>query len=163
MKPSEWIRLDRVLYLVMRVLLGGVFAYAGFAKLMEPAANFRGALAHYEIFPTAWLDPIAHGLPWAEWILGAFILVGYAPRLTALVLGILSFGFIGGLLASHQFWGTGSEYCGCFGQAGLKLTVRQMALLDFSNALIAMRFVFLKNHPLSLDSWLRSPRFASSR
>lgn len=147
-------QLDRFVYIALRLLLGGIFAYAGFAKLMEPVANFRGALAQYEIFPLALLDPVAYTVPWVEFIFGCFVIVGYAPRWSSLVLGMLSASFVVMLLMSKSFWGTGAAYCGCFGQAGLKLSMRQMALLDLFNTLIGLRFFFLKSHPISLHSLL---------
>ncbi len=114
---------------MVRFFLGALFAYAGFMKLMEPAANFQAALGQYPLLP-AWAVPfLARAVPWAEWIFGMFLVIGYARRLSALALGALSLGFIAAL--SHPAAGARiAESCGCFGEAGLHLT--QAYLLDWA-------------------------------
>ena len=115
-----------------RLFLGGVFAYSGFMKLMEPAANFQAVLEHYPLLP-AWALPfLAQTVPWAEWIFGMFLVVGYARRVSALSLGILSLGFIAAL--TGPVMGAGGdmpEACGCFGESGLRLSLGQAYLLDW--------------------------------
>jgi len=138
----------------MRFFLGGIYAYAGFLKLMEPHENFRGVLSHYEIIPPFLLDPLSRGLPWVEWIVGVFVILGYAPRLSSLVLGILSASLVAVLVSSPSFWGTAGGSCGCFGQYGPQLTTRQMAIVDLTNALIGFKFFFTSGHPFSLHNWL---------
>src|SRR4051812_17610169 len=77
-----------------RLFMGVIFTYAGFTKLLEPMGNFRGAIADYEVFPYAIVPLIAYVLPWIEFVFGIFMLIGYAPRISALVLALLSFGFM---------------------------------------------------------------------
>ncbi len=77
-----------------RVFVGLVFAYAGFSKLTEPLANFQGVIAEYRVIPYGWTPAIAMGMPWLEFIFGIFMILGYAPRVTASVLFFLCFGFL---------------------------------------------------------------------
>lgn len=149
--------LNGIYYFLIRLFTGGIFAYAGFSKLMEPAANFRAVLAQYGVIPEAAVDMIALILPWAEWILGVFILTGYAPRMSSAAIGILSAGFAAVLLMSGKLWGTALPDCGCFGEGGLQLSVRQIFLIDLTNILFAAFLFFRHNHPLSLDAFLRRP------
>ena len=82
------------LWIAGRIFMGLVFLYAGYSKLMAPYENFRGAIAYYEVIPYFLTGPIALVLPWLELVFGAFIIVGYMPRVSALVLAFFSFCFL---------------------------------------------------------------------
>ena len=139
-----------------RLFLGLVFGYAGFSKLIEPVENFRGAIAGYQIIPYGWTAFIAAGMPWLEFIFGVFMILGYAPRLSALILFFLSFGFLVVLGASRALLDPMAKDCGCFGERGLiHLTVRQVFVLDSVNLLAALKLFLRKDDPWSMDAWLR--------
>lgn len=58
----------RILYLISvtaRVVLGTVFVYAGFIKLIDPKA-FAVSISQYDIVPQILLAPVAIGLPALE-------------------------------------------------------------------------------------------------
>ena len=132
-----------------------IFTYAGFSKLTEPVENFRGIIAQYEVIPYALVPFLAAVLPWMEFIFGVFLILGYAARVSALVLGLLSFGFLMVLGSSHVLLGSVPVSCGCFGEGGLHLTVRQIFILDIANTAIGFKLYSLKVHPFSLDSKLK--------
>src|SRR4026207_2236202 len=51
---------------LLRVLLGGVFVFAGFSKLLLPHAEVVAHMQQYQVLP-GWLVSItAMGLPWIE-------------------------------------------------------------------------------------------------
>ncbi len=131
-------------WLVARLFLGGIFIFAGFLKLSQPVEIFRGMIASYGVIPYLWIGPIAHISPWFEFIAGIFLVVGYFPRGSAIVLGALCVSFIG-LIGWSKLNGTLPANCGCFGE-GIHMTPYQMVILDFLNALLACRLFQIKKH-----------------
>ena len=107
------------LLLLSRLFIGFVFAYAGYTKLTEPIENFRGVIAEYEVFPQALIGMMALIIPWIEFIFGIFMIVGYAPRLSAFVLGMMSLSFIVLLAATGVFSEEGSKAVAVLGKMAL--------------------------------------------
>lgn len=137
-----------------RVFVGLIFAYAGFAKLLEPAANFEATLLKYGVFPPGWIPLVARTVPWAEWILGSFLVVGYAPRWSAVTSSLLSLSFLVTLGSSRLFLESGGADCGCFGQGGLRLNLRQIFVVDLASLVILIRIALFRSHPWTLDAFL---------
>ena len=61
--------LSHKLYLLLRVIIGSVFIYAGFVKLIDPKA-FANAISQFDIVPEFLLAPLAIGLPALEFFAG---------------------------------------------------------------------------------------------
>ena len=141
-------------YLIGRFFLGAVFFYAGLAKLTEPSENFRGILAQYEVIPYAAVPFIAAVLPWIEFLAGAFLMLGYLPRWSALTLALLSLGFLIVLGSSELLLGSTPASCGCFGDGPIHLTVRQVFILDIADLAIGLKLCALHDHPFSVDRLL---------
>ena len=138
-----------------RVWVGSVFCFAGYFKLMEPVENFRGVLAQYEILPYAGVSWIASGLPWLELIFGVFLILGFAPRPSSLVLALLSLSFLVVLGISLALHKSVPLSCGCFGEGGIHLTVPQIFFLDLVDFLICLKIFPFKEYPWSLESLMR--------
>ncbi|MFA5168529.1 MAG: DoxX family protein [Candidatus Omnitrophota bacterium] len=140
-----------------RMFLGLVFAYSGFTKLMEPVENFQGGMAAYEIIPYAVIPFLAHVIPWIEFLFGAFLILGYLPRTSALVLAIMSWSFVLLIIATRIVTGALPADCGCFGEGSLiHLKPLQVLVLDICNTLIGIRLALFKTHPFSLDALLKT-------
>lgn len=142
------------LWWLLRVFVGLVFAYAGFTKLLEPSANFEAALLKYGVFSPQWIPWMAQSVPWVEWVLGSLLIVGYAPRLVSTGTSLLSLAFLMTLGSSRLLLESGSTDCGCFGQSGLHLTLRQVFLLDLFSLVVSLRIFFLEKFPLTVHSLL---------
>jgi len=146
----------RILFLG-RIFVGLIFAYSGFTKLMEPVENFQGAMAAYEIIPYVLIPFLAHIIPWIEFFFGVFLILGYLPRISALVLATLSGSFILLILTTRIVTGALPADCGCFGEGSLiHLKPLQVVLMDICNAIIGIRLALLKDHPFSLSSALNT-------
>ena len=142
-------------WLYARIFVGLILAYAGFTKLVEPIENFRGVVASYPVIPYVLSPLIAAVLPWIELFAGVFLIIGYAPRLSAMAAAALFFGFLIVLGSSDALLESGKD-CGCFGQGALiHLTTQQVFVLDLINFLLALKLCSLKDSPLSLDHWLK--------
>ncbi len=144
-------RWGSLFWALARFWVGGFFAYAGFMKLMEPTANFQASLEQYALLPDFLIPFLARAIPWLEWLGGMFLIVGYFTRGAALVLAVLSLGFLA-VLSGPVWLGQGLKECGCFGKTGLTLTQNQVYLLDGVNFLLAGFLSLRKRHPLALDN-----------
>lgn len=148
----------RILFLG-RLFIGLVFAYSGFTKLMEPVENFRAGMAAYEIIPYAVVPFLSYVIPWIEFIFGCFMISGYQTRLSALILAGMSWSFVLLILTTRIATGSLPADCGCFGESSLiHLKPLQVVIMDIFNTIIGVRLAFLKNHLLSLDQVLASPK-----
>ncbi len=146
------------LWVMARILLGLLFAYAGAAKLLEPTANFESVLLRYGVFSPQWIPWIARGVPWLEWLLGGFLVVGYAPRWASGGAAFLALAFLVTLGSSEILLKSGGSDCGCFGQSGfLHLTVRQIFVVDLVSFAVALRLFFSKSFPGSVHVLLLKP------
>ena len=146
------------IWIVLRLLVGLLFAYAGFSKLLEPMENFAASLSHYDLIPAFAIVPIAWILPWVEWIAGCFLFLGYAPRQAAITLASMTFIFLIVLISTFFKDSIAGGDCGCFGGSGIHLTTKQVFVMDVINFSILLRLVFLKNFPWSLDALLKSEK-----
>lgn len=101
--------------LLARLLLGGVFLWAGIAKLMDPL-SFADAVRNFRIVG----DPIAPGvalfLPWLEIFAAISVLWGRTARAGATILLGCVCVFCAALILA---WMRGLDIsCGCFGGTG---------------------------------------------
>ncbi|HKA94083.1 MAG TPA: MauE/DoxX family redox-associated membrane protein [Acidimicrobiia bacterium] len=98
-----------------RLVLAGVWAWAGVAKLGDPDASVRAVRA-YDILPETFVKPFAWGLPFVELALAVLLLLGIATRPAAWASAALLLVFIG---ATVSVWARGLQIdCGCFGGGG---------------------------------------------
>ncbi len=104
-------------HLVARLVLGGVFLYAGFVKIADPTA-FAGEIAAYRLLPYFGNYLAAAVLPWLEVICGVLLIVGYRTVAAAAVILFLTTLFMAAL-ASTILRGL-DIYCGCFRPGGEK-------------------------------------------
>ena len=140
-----------------RLFLGLVFAYSGFTKLMDPVENFQGGMAAYEIIPYAIIPFLAHIIPWIEFLFGTFLVVGYLPRISALVLAAMSWSFVLLILATRIMIGTLPADCGCFGEGSfIHLGPMQVFVMDVFNTFVGICLALRKTHPLGLAVFLKA-------
>jgi uncharacterized membrane protein YphA (DoxX/SURF4 family) len=99
------------LTLFSRLLIGGVFIYASFYKIIEPA-GFAKSIWYYHIMPGSTINLLALVLPWLELVCGVAVIVGWQYRGAAAWLNIMLIIFIVAL-ASTIVRGLDID-CGCF-------------------------------------------------
>lgn len=98
-----------------RLVLGGMWLYAGATKVTDLAASGRGVYA-YQLTPYELSMALGAALPFIELALGALLVLGLATRLAAGVSGLLLAAFVAGTAAA---WARGLRIdCGCFGTGG---------------------------------------------
>ncbi|WP_441246646.1 MauE/DoxX family redox-associated membrane protein [Kitasatospora sp. McL0602] len=141
--------------LAVRLALAVVWAWAGLAKVSDPAEAAQAVRA-YEILPEALVKPIGYGLPFLELALALLLLVGLGTRIVAVISGLLLLAFIGGISSA---WARGiSIDCGCFGGGGTvdasQTEYLQEILRDTGFLLLAAWLVYRPRTKLSADAWL---------
>ena len=101
--------------LVARLVVGGVWLYAGAIKLPDPAQSVAAVRA-YQALPSELVAPVGQLLPVVEVVIGAMLIVGLVTRGAALVSALLLVVFVVGIIS---VWVRGIEIdCGCFGGGG---------------------------------------------
>ncbi|MDX6746440.1 DoxX family membrane protein [Polaribacter sp. PL03] len=115
----------KILVQISRILVGALFIFSGFVKLVDPIGSqykfqeyfSEGVLNMEFLIPFAL--PFAILLIVAEILLGVMILIGYKPKITVWSLLILTLIFL--FLTWYSAFYNKVTDCGCFGDA-IKLT-----------------------------------------
>ena len=101
--------------LAARLVVGGVWIYAGAIKLPDPDESVAAVRA-YELLPGDTAVTLGQLLPVLEVVVGAMLVLGVLVRGAAVVSALLFAAFIVGILS---VWARGIEIdCGCFGGGG---------------------------------------------
>lgn len=107
---KNWDR-NRTLPLFASLILGGVFVYAGFVKILHPA-SFAEAVYRYQILPDIFINLTAIVLPWLEFFLGIFLVLGFWMPGSVILSNILMVCFLGASIFNVL---RGLDIsCGCF-------------------------------------------------
>lgn len=121
---------NRAVLLAFRIVLGGLFVYAGAVKALEPL-DFAQSIRNYQIVGQSLSFLAALVLPWLEILAGATLVLGLWKRGAALVVTALLVFFIV-LTAVTMARGLDVD-CGCFGaidrKAGLGVILEDLAML----------------------------------
>ena len=115
----------KLLIQLIRILVGGLFVFSGFVKLVDPIGSqykfqeyFSESVLNIE-FLIPYALPFAILLIIAEILLGVMVLIGYKPTLTVWSLFVLTLIFL--FLTWYSAYYNKVTDCGCFGDA-IKLT-----------------------------------------
>ncbi|HOW85583.1 MAG TPA: MauE/DoxX family redox-associated membrane protein [Candidatus Aminicenantes bacterium] len=131
---------NRTVLVVFRVVLGGLFIYAGVVKALEPL-DFAQNIRNYRLVGQSLSFAAALVLPWLEILAGAFLAAGIWKRGAALVISALLAFFIV-LTAVTMARGLDVD-CGCFGpverKAGWGVILEDLAMLYAGLALLLAR------------------------
>jgi putative oxidoreductase len=133
------------LHLAIRLLLGGLFVWAGVGKIVGPL-DFASSVYNYKLLPEFWVGVAAGVIPWLELLVGVALVTGVRIKGAALVTGLLMLLFISLLLTS---WARGLNIdCGCF--SGVERTPGLAAISEDAGMLLGSLFVlFLDRGQLS--------------
>lgn len=129
MMESSPLNFRRAIIWIGRLVLGGIFLYAGYAKVFLPnhnlwpffilkfsismnLSNFGIQVAAFKLLPDWGVQFVAHTLPFAEIILGLLVLIGWRLRIWAPVLTAIMLGFF--VVVLRAFLLHMDINCGCF-------------------------------------------------
>jgi uncharacterized membrane protein YphA (DoxX/SURF4 family) len=159
MQSSPW-NLRRAVIWIGRLLLGGIFIYAGYSKIFLPntnlwpffilkfsislnLSNFATQVEAFKMLPAWGVQFVANTLPFTEVILGLLILIGWRLRIWAPLLTLIMVGFFGVVLRAYLLHM--NINCGCFATPepiGLKKVLEDAALSVL--ALLMTVFVYME-------------------
>lgn len=107
-------RTRRILHWVARIVLGGIFIYAG-ARKMAGVEEFGDSIAGFQVLPFQLVNLVALTLPILEIVLGVMVLAPTTRLLRTSSLGLIGLnGLFIGVLSFAWFRGLAVD-CGCFG------------------------------------------------
>jgi uncharacterized membrane protein YphA (DoxX/SURF4 family) len=129
MMQSSPLNFRRVIIWIGRLVLGGIFLYAGYAKIFLPnhnlwpffilkftismnLANFAVQVEAFKLLPDWGVQFVAHALPFTEIVLGLLVLIGWRLRIWAPVLTAIMLGFFVVVLRAYLLHM--NINCGCF-------------------------------------------------
>lgn len=146
MMQSSPLNLRRAILWIGRLLLGGIFIYAGYSKIFLPnsnlwpffilkfsismnLANFATQVEAFKMLPPWGVQFVAHVLPFTEIVLGLLVLIGWRLRIWGSLLTFIMFGFFVVVLRAYLLHM--NINCGCFSTPepiGIKKIVEDAAL-----------------------------------
>jgi uncharacterized membrane protein YphA (DoxX/SURF4 family) len=139
--------------LACRLVVGGVWIWAGLIKLPDPESSVTAVRA-YQLLPASAAEAVGRALPMVELVVGVCLVLGLLTRISAAVSALLQVAFIIGIAS---VWARGiSINCGCFGDGGVDPDAiskypweiaRDVGLLAAS-----LLVVWLRRTPLALDN-----------
>ena len=138
----------------LRLFIGLVLLVSGFEKLISPYQNFLYVIQAYQMFPS-WVERVAALMvPWAELLIGIFLVLGLWLAWSlkgALVLFSCFVVIVGQALLRHL----PLDECGCFGEA---IPISPQVIIVFDSLMLLSVFWLLRHLPqtrrLSLDQSL---------
>lgn len=168
MLQSSPFNFRRAVILIGRLVLGGIFVYAGVAKIFLPnthlwpmfvlkfsiatnLSTFAQQVESYKILSAGASDFVAHTLPFTEIVLGLLLLIGWRLRLWASLVTLIMLGFLGAVTRAYLLHM--DINCGCFGTPEpltIKTVLRDSALAALAVLMTALAFIEArKPHPWS--------------
>ena len=109
--------------------VGGLFIYAGWLKVADPAA-FARDISNFHLVPWTVGVAMSFYLPWLEMICGAALFLGRVRAGAIAILTLLTAVFIGASVIA-RLRGINVN-CGCFGSASKDMTFGWHLALDFA-------------------------------
>jgi uncharacterized membrane protein YphA (DoxX/SURF4 family) len=129
MMQSSPLNFRRVVIWIGRLVLGGIFIFAGYSKIFLPNFMFRPLFAlkfslstnltnfafqvdSYKLLSPAGVSFVAHTLPFFEIVLGLLLLIGWRLRIWATLATALILGFLAAVTRAYLLHM--QINCGCF-------------------------------------------------
>lgn len=152
------------IFVFLRFLVGGIYFFSGFEKLISPHENFVYVIQNYDVIRSSLLIEIVAGsFPWLELITGTFALLGLWLRMALFSIGFFSVTFIvivGQAIIRHL----PIHECGCFGDL---LSVPLPVIIVMDTVLLMITIVLWRfreyTASLSLDKYFAKGNSQSQR
>ena len=128
--------------LVFRLILGGIFIFAGFAKIHNISALVN-EINEYQILPPALGSLYGHILPYAEIIIGILLALGIVLRITAGIASLMLISFTVSKIVA-MILNLNIKTCDCFGIARPLLSTQSLAIELVMLVLAVQIIVFRK-------------------
>ena len=136
---------NKYLILILRLVIGFAFIYAGTQKISNPE-SFAISISNYKLLPIGIINFLAITLPWLELISGLLLMLGFLTKENAIIIFTLLNVFTTAVIISMAR-GLNIE-CGCFDN-GMKIGLFKL----FENLLMILGcsiLIFYKSDFFSL-------------
>ena len=132
-----------LLTMISRLTIGGIFIYASFYKILEPAA-FAKSIWYYHMVPGSLINFLAIVLPWIELLAGLGLIFGVLYRGSVLWVNLMTLIFMIALFSAIMR-GLSID-CGCF-KAGAQATDAAWDALyfDIGMAFLTVQMLFSRS------------------
>jgi uncharacterized membrane protein YphA (DoxX/SURF4 family) len=142
--------------LICRMVLGAVFIYASWDKILHPE-QFARSVMYYKILPPESVNLLAIILPWLELVCGIFLLLGLFTNGSILVTAFMITVF---LVAISSALIRGIDIsCGCFSSNGTNRINILYLLRDMTLFAFALQIFLYDRRILSLDNLINRKDF----
>jgi len=156
----------RLVIWIGRIVMGGIFIYAGYSKLFFPnrmfwpwvmlkfsilsnLSNFSFQVDSYKLLSPAGVDFVSHTLPFAEILLGLLLLIGWRVRIWGTIVSLIMLGFLAAVTRAYLLHM--DINCGCFAKpepVSLTKILEDSAMVLLTVAMTVFAFVEAhKPHP----------------
>lgn len=140
-----------MIFPLLRIVVGSVLLVSGFEKAIHPYQNFLYVVQAYQILP-GWAETLtAVVAPWAELMIGLFLVLGLWT-MKALRWALMLFAVFIVVVAQALMRALPLEHCGCFG-SWIQVTPQQIIVFDSFCFLVLMVLLrnLVKTQRFSLD------------
>ncbi len=121
---------NKTILFLFRLIVGGLFIYAGIVKVMDPL-EFAQDVRNYQLVGQSLSFLVAVFLPWLEIFAGLFLVSGLLKPAGSLLISLMLSAFL--ILTVVTILRGISVECGCFGalsrQADFRLIVEDVLML----------------------------------
>ena len=129
-----------MIFPLLRIMIGSVLLVSGFEKVISPPQNFLYVIQAYQLLPGWAEDPASVLMPWAEFIIGLFVVLGlWTQRVLRWALMLFAVFII--VVGQALLRGLPLEHCGCFGSW---IQVSPQQILVFDSACLLVIFLLLR-------------------
>jgi uncharacterized membrane protein YphA (DoxX/SURF4 family) len=150
----------RYLTLVSRLLLGGIFIFAGVFKLPH-ILTLIWEIEQYQILSGNLAILYGYALPPLEIILGSLLVLGILTRIGASISGLLVLSFAIAKISAFAR-GLGIDICPCFGPVMPLLATHSLAL-DFVLLALATQIISHRGEFLSVNALFSAKKRGASK
>jgi len=144
------------LHLAVRLLIGGLFLYAGSPKILD-TMGFAASIYNYKLFPSPIIGLTAAFIPWVEVLAGLALILGVKVRGASLLISVLLVVFL--ILAAISAIRGLDIGCGCF--SGVERKANWLAIFEDLTLLGCSFFIFyfdrLRVSPIALIKKRNNP------
>ncbi len=134
-----------------RLVIGGVFVFAGLAKIGH-IDSLIWEMEQYHLLPDTLAKIYGYILPYSEIVIGLFLLAGILLRTSASLAGVLTLSITIAKI-SVMVRGISIEYCPCFGPF-IPLHMVQSFVIDILVLLFVILIIIRPNTTLTLRRFI---------
>ena len=147
--------------LILRLVVGIIFSFSGITKILGHS-QFITIAINYNIIPENLATIYATILPWIEFIIGGYLILGIFTKFCAIISILIGVSF---LVANLNVVVNDGNYCGhCFGET-LTIPISASLAIDCLIILVALYLLLTKTriHSYTLKNWIVKERIKRPR